>query len=186
VTETPQSTAAASVRTPWQRHVIDPIAAQLTQGITPEKIALTLSVGSALALFPIFGTTTLLCLAAGILLKLNQPIIQLVNMLCATIHFPLIVCLFRMGHLMFGVPYTHVGLGMMHHMLDTFWEDPTKFFERFGVDALHAIVAWLVIAPFWMIVTYMLSLPVLREALRRRVLVVAQTAPATPPSHPVP
>jgi len=186
VTETPQSTAAASARTPWQRHVIDPIAAQLTQGITPEKIALTLSVGSALALFPIFGTTTLLCLAAGILLKLNQPIIQLVNMLCATIHFPLIVCLFRMGHLMFGVPYTHVGLGMMHHMLDTFWEDPTKFFERFGVDALHAVVAWLVIAPFWMIVTYMLSLPVLREALRRRILVVAQTAPASPSNHPVP
>jgi hypothetical protein len=75
---------------------------------------------------------------------------------------------------------------MVHHMLDTFWEDPTKFFERFGVDALHAIVAWAVIAPFWMIAIYLLSLPVLREALRRRILVVAQTAPATPPSHPVP
>jgi uncharacterized protein (DUF2062 family) len=185
VTETPQS-AATALRTPWQRHVIDPIAAQLTQGITPEKIALTLSVGSALALFPIFGTTTLLCLAAGILLKLNQPIIQLVNMLCATIHFPLIVLLFRIGHLMFGVPYTHLGLGMMHHMLDTFWEDPTKFFERFGVDALHAIAAWLVVAPFWMIVVYLLSLPVLREALRRRVVVVEETAPASPPDHPVP
>jgi uncharacterized protein (DUF2062 family) len=186
VTETPQSTVAEAPRTPWQRHVIDPVAAQLTQGITPHKIALTLSVGSALALFPIFGTTTLLCLAAGILLKLNQPIIQLVNMLCATIHFPLIVCLFRMGHLMFGVPYTHIGLGMMHHMLDTFWEDPTKFFERFGVDALHAIAAWAVIAPFWMIVTYMLSLPVLREVLRRRIVVVADTAPSAPPDHPVP
>jgi uncharacterized protein (DUF2062 family) len=186
VTENPQPAPAGAERTPWQRHVIDPVAAQLTQGITPEKIALTLSVGSALALFPIFGTTTLLCLAAGILLKLNQPIIQLVNMLCATIHFPLIVCLFRMGHLMFGVPYTHIGLGMMHHMLDTFWEDPTKFFERFGVDALHAIAAWAVIAPFWMIVIYMLSLPVLREALRRRVVVVTQTIPAPPPDHPVP
>ena len=185
MTETPQSTGAAAARTPWQRHVIDPIAAQLTQGITPEKIALTLSVGSTLALFPIFGTTTLLCLLAGIILKLNQPIIQLVNMLCATIHFPLIVLFFRMGHLMFGVPYTHLGPGYMHHMLDTFWEDPTKFFERFGVDALHAIVAWAVVAPFWMILAYVLSLPVLREALRRRILVVAQTAAATPPDHPV-
>jgi uncharacterized protein (DUF2062 family) len=186
VTEPPQSDRVAATRTPWQRHVIDPIAAQLTQGITPEKIALTLSVGSALALFPIFGTTTLLCLLAGIVLKLNQPIIQLVNMLCATIHFPLIVCLFRMGHMMFGVPYTHLGLGMMHHMLDTFWEDPTKFFERFGVDALHAIAAWAVLAPFWMIIVYLLALPVLREALRRRVVVVAQTTPVLPPDHPIP
>ena len=47
-------------------------------------------------------------------------------MLCASIHFPVIVCLFRLGHWMFGVPYTHYGPGMLHHMLDTFWEDPTS------------------------------------------------------------
>ncbi len=186
--ETPKPDLGPPVETSWQRHVIDPIAAQLTQGITPEKIALTMAVGSALALFPIFGTTTLLCLLAGIVLKLNQAIIQLVNVLCATIHFPLIVCLFRLGHLMFGVPYTHIGLGMMHHMLDTFWEDPAKFFERFGVDALHAIAAWAVLTPFWMIIIYMLALPVVREVLRRRVaMAVAQTTTTTtPPIHPVP
>jgi|HubBroStandDraft_5_1064220.scaffolds.fasta_scaffold36084_2 uncharacterized protein (DUF2062 family) len=186
VNETPQPDIALPSRTSWQRHVIDPIAAQLTQGITPEKIALTLAVGSALALFPILGTTTLLCLLAGIVLKLNQAIIQLVNMLCATIHFPIIVLLFRLGHLMFGVPYTHIGPGMMHHMLDTFWEDPTKFFERFGVDALHAIAAWFVILPFWLIIIYLVALPVLREALRRRIVIVSQTTQTTPPIHPVP
>jgi uncharacterized protein (DUF2062 family) len=184
VNETPQPEPGLPVRTPWQRNVIDPIAAQLTQGITPEKIALTLSVGSALALFPILGTTTLLCLLAGIVLKLNQAIIQLVNMLCASIHFPLIVCMFRLGHLMFGVPYTHFGTGMVHHMLDTFWEDPTKFFERFGVDAIHAIAAWAIIFPFWVTLIYLLALPVLREALRRRVVIVSEPIP--PPSHPIP
>jgi uncharacterized protein (DUF2062 family) len=186
VNETPQPETGAPERTKWQRHVIDPIAAQLTQGITVEKIALTMAVGSALALFPIIGTTTLLCLLAGIVLKLNQAIIQLVNMLCATIHFPLIVCLFRLGHLIFGVPYTHIGIGMVHHMLDTFWEDPAKFFERFGVDALHAIAAWAVLAPIWMIIIYMLALPVVREVLRRRVAMITQTAQTPPPSHPVP
>jgi uncharacterized protein (DUF2062 family) len=186
VNEPPQPDLGPPRQSAWQRHVIDPIAAQLTQGITPEKIALTMAVGSALALFPIFGTTTLLCLLAGIMLKLNQAIIQLVNVLCATIHFPLIVCLFRLGHVMFGVPYTHIGMGMMHHMLDTFWEDPAKFFERFGVDALHAIAAWFVILPFWLIIVYMLALPVVREVLRRRVAMVAQTAPGQPPVHPVP
>jgi uncharacterized protein (DUF2062 family) len=184
VNETPQPDPGGTVRTPWQRNVIDPIAVQLTQGITPEKIALTLSVGSALALFPILGTTTLLCILAGILLKLNQAIIQLVNMLCASIHFPLIVCLFRLGHLMFGVPYTHFGPGMVHRMLDTFWEDPTRFFERFGVDALHAIAAWAIIVPFWVPLVYFTSLPVLREALRRRLVIVSEPTP--PPSHPVP
>jgi uncharacterized protein (DUF2062 family) len=166
--------------TRWQREVIDPIALLMTQGITPEKIALTLSVGSALALFPIIGTTTLLCLLAGVLLRLNQPIIQLVNMMCATIHFPVIVGLFRMGHWMYGVPSARIGTGMIHHMLDTFWEDPGRFFERFGVDALHAIVAWAVIAPVWMLVVYVVSLPVLREVLRRRIIPVAFSEPAPP------
>jgi len=186
VKETPQQDKAAASPSPWQRHVIDPIALQLTQGITTEKIALTMAVGSALALFPIFGTTTLLCLLAGIVLKLNQAIIQLVNMLCATIHFPIIVGLFRLGHLMFGVPYTHIGLGMVHHMLDTFWEDPGKFFERFGVDAVHAIAAWAVLAPVWVLMIYLIALPVVREVLRRRVVIVSQTTPTPPPAHPVP
>ena len=179
MSETPQSEGARP-RTVWQRQVIDPIAAQMTQGITPEKIALTLAIGSALALFPIIGTTTLLCLLAGVILRLNQPIIQLVNMLCASIHFPVIVCLFRMGHWLYGVPYTHYGPGMLHHMLDTFWEDPGRFFERFGVDALHAIVAWLVVAPAWVLMVYFVGLPVLREVLRRRIIPVAFSEPPAP------
>ena len=160
--------------------MIDPIALLMTQGITPEKIALTLAVGSALALFPIIGTTTLLCLLAGVLLRLNQPIIQLVIMMCATIHFPVIVGLFRMGHWMYGVPNARLGTGMIHRMLDTFWEDPGRFFERFGFDALHAVVAWAVVAPVWIVIVYVFSLPVLREVLRRRIIPVAFVQPIPP------
>jgi uncharacterized protein (DUF2062 family) len=168
VSETPKSEAAAPSRTPWQRHVIDPIAIQLTQGITPEKIALTLAVGSALALFPILGTTTILCLLAGILLRLNQPIIQIVNALCTPIHLPVIFFMVRLGSWMFNVPNTHVGIRMMNHM---FWDDPRDFFEKFGFTALHAIAAWALLAPFWMVILYIFALPVLREALRRQTLV---------------
>lgn len=160
--------------------MIDPIARQLTQGITPEKVALTLAVGSALALFPILGTTTLLCLVAGILLRLNQPIIQLVNALCTPIHLPVIYGFVRMGNWIFGVPYAHVGIRMMQHML---WDDPREFLELFGRTALHAIVAWLVIAPFWMVLIYLVALPVLREALRRQ---VAAAQGCAEPEHPVP
>jgi uncharacterized protein (DUF2062 family) len=183
VNETPQAENVAQARTSWQRHVIDPIAAQLTQGITPEKIALTLAVGSALALFPILGTTTLLCLLAGILLRLNQPIIQIVNALCTPFHLPVIYCLVRLGNWMFAVPSEHLGIRMMNHML---WDDPREFLEKFGMTALHAIAAWACIFPFWVVVTYLLALPVLREALRRRVVIVAQTNGAPPPAHPIP
>ena len=162
--------------------MIDPIAAQLTQGITPEKIALTLSVGSACALFPILGTTTLLCLVVGILLKLNQPIIQMVNALCTPLHLPVIYGLVRLGSFIFKMPYSHLRIPMMNHML---WADPADFIERFGMTALHAIVAWALVAPFWIGAVYAFALPVLREALRRQSAVEPSTQ-VPPPEHPVP
>ncbi len=163
--------------------MIDPIAVQLTQGITPEKIALPLAVGSAFALFPILGTTTILCLIVGISLRLNQPIIQIVNALCTPLHLPVIYAMIRLGNLIFNVPYSHLGIRMMNHML---WDDPREFFEKFGMTALHAIIAWAIVAPFWVITIYLIAVPVLREVHRRRVPVIAQTVQAPPPDHPVP
>ena len=159
--ENPLSDAGAAPRTAWQRHVIDPIAAQLTQGITPEKVALTLAV--------------------GILLRLNQPIIQLVNALCTPFHLPVIYFTVRLGNWLFAAPYEHVSMRMMNHML---WEDPREFFEKFGMNALHAMAAWACITPLWIPGVFMLALPVLREALRRKSVITCQ--PVEPPVHPVP
>ncbi|HMD61389.1 MAG TPA: DUF2062 domain-containing protein [Opitutaceae bacterium] len=184
MTESPNSACDGErPRTAWQRHVIDPIAAQLTQGITPEKIALTLAFGSAFALFPILGTTTILCLLVGILLRLNQPIIQIVNALCTPLHLPVIYAMVRLGNLIFHTPKSHVGIRMMEHM---FWDDPKDFFEKFGITALHAIAAWAIIAPFWILIVYLFARPVLREVLRRKAVLEPGTVRVPPPEHPVP
>ncbi|HEY1794058.1 MAG TPA: DUF2062 domain-containing protein [Opitutaceae bacterium] len=182
MSETPTLETADTGRSAWQRSVIDPIAAQLTQGITPEKIALTLAAGSSFALFPILGTTTLLCLMIGVLLKLNQPIIQIINALCTPIHIPFILVMVRFGGWLFNEKSTHMGIRMMNHML---WEDPREFLEKFGITALHAVAGWALIMPFWAILVYVVALPVLREALRRKVVIVT-SSDSTPPIHPVP
>jgi len=183
VPDSSPSPAASPPRTAWQRQVIDPIVAQLTQGITPEKIALTVAVGSAFALFPVLGTTTLLCLIVGITLRLNQPIIQIVNAVCATVHLPVIFGLVRLGNFIFGTTNTHVGIRMMNHM---FWDSPREFWDRFGLIVFHAIVAWSLCAPVWMVLAYCLAMPVLREVARRRTEAAEQTASVPPPKHPVP
>jgi hypothetical protein len=72
---------------------------------------------------------------------------------------------------------------MMNHML---WDDPREFFEKFGQTAMHAIAAWAIIFPFWVTTVFIMALPVLREVLRRRVVIIAQTTPAPPPVHPIP
>ena len=171
-----------AARTFWQRRVRDPVVLQLTQGITPEKIALTVAVGSALALFPILGTTTLLCFLVGLALRLNQPIIQLINQAFWPLHVPAIYACVRLGERIFGVRHVRISIFQMKTLL---WNEPARFFHDFGTVALHAIVAWAVLAPFAIAGIYYLALPILRGIARIKAEAAAKAA-AKPPEHPVP
>lgn len=173
----PVSAPPAPARTFWQRRVRDPIVAQLTQGITPEKIALTIAVGSALGLFPILGTTTLLCFVVGLVLRLNQPIIQLINQALWPVHIPAIFWCVRLGEKIFGEK--PVNLRLMGRLLH---QHPEQFFQQFGAAAFHAIVAWAILAPFYVAAVYYIALPITRSIQRIKVEVIA----AKPPDHPVP
>lgn len=63
----------------FHRRLIRPILDLLRQGVTPEKIALSLALGVALGVFPVLGSTTALCALAALVLRLNLPAIQIVN-----------------------------------------------------------------------------------------------------------
>lgn len=169
--------AASSVppRTFWQRRVRDPLVAQLTQGITPHKLALTLAVGSALALFPLLGTTTALCFVAAATLRLNQPIIQLLNQALWPVHLPAIYFCIRFGELLFGIDHPP---GNLHHMSVLLWTKPGQFFHDFGALTLHTVAAWALLAPAFIVVVYFSSLPLMRGIAR------AKARSASPPGQP--
>lgn len=185
----PVTPSAEPRRTFWQRRVRDPIVAQLTQGITPEKIALTIAIGSACALFPVLGTTTLLCFLAALSLRLNQPIIQLINQALWPLHVPVIVLCVRIGEAMFGVPHQQHFVREMRLFWSepspSFWEHLRGFFYHFGPTAWHAIVAWAVMAPAYVIAVYLITCPIMRSVARIRAEAAAQRA-VIPPDHPVP
>lgn len=169
----PDPAPTPSPRNLWQRRVLDPVVAQLMQGITPEKIALTLAVGSTMAMFPILGTTTGLCLVIGIFLKLNQPIIQVVNYACTPVHLVFIPLAFKWGERLFGVAHSRMEFRAMRQLLV---EHPLQFLHDFWLAALHACVVWAVFAPFWLAAVYYSSLPLLREATRVRAEAAAAKA----------
>jgi uncharacterized protein (DUF2062 family) len=54
-------------RGPFYRRVVDPILRLMTQGITPEKIALSLAFGIVLGVFPMLGSTAILCVVAALI-----------------------------------------------------------------------------------------------------------------------
>ncbi len=57
----------------WRRRIVAPVIAQLKQGATPEKLALTVALGFILGVFPILGSATLLCGLVAWALRLNSP-----------------------------------------------------------------------------------------------------------------
>ena len=85
-----------------RRRIISPIIEQLKQGNNPDQIALSLAVGITLACFPVIGVTTLFCLMAGVIFKLNHPTLQLANHSSALLQLALIIPFCRLGERLLG------------------------------------------------------------------------------------
>lgn len=156
-----KSAAAPERASLWQRRVVAPIVAQLKQGITPRKIALTLALGGTLGIFPILGACTLLCAVAGVWLRLNQPIIQLVNYLVYPVQIALLIPFYRAGERLFGaepVPILNVA-----DLVARFGAGPWQFLLDYGRVGLYGIVVWMLVAPALAALTYLLLKPILES-----------------------
>ena len=152
----------------WRRRLLDPLVQQLTQGTTPSKLALALAVGVVICVNPFLGTTTGACLAAGALLRLNQPILQIANVLTAPLQLLLIVPWVRIGERLYGAPPIPINPTVL---LQQFRAGPGPFLQRFGLAGVHAATAWILAAPFLGAALYF-SLRPLLTALGQRVAAV--------------
>ncbi len=144
-----------------RRHLVGPFLALLKQGITPEKVALSIALGVVCGLFPIMGATTLLCVAAASAMRLNQVAIQVVNYLMSPLQVGGILLFVRLGEWLVGaepVPFSPAELAR------SFRAHPGAFFSRFGWTGVHGILGWSVVAPFVALALYAAVIPLLRRA----------------------
>lgn len=146
--------------------IVDPIVEQLTRGLSPERIAMTIAVGLFLAIIPVWGVTTILCFLAAWALRLNHPIIQLVNWSFAVLQLLLIIPFIRIGEAIFRAPRMTRSLEDLVAMVKT---DPAGAIEKLAETLGHAVVAWLIAAPFLIAGVYFATRPLLRRLARRAV-----------------
>lgn len=172
---------APSPRGFWQRRIKEPIVTQLTQGVTPDKLALTLAVGVACGLFPCLGTW-ILCFTAAILLRLNQPIIQIVNQLLWPVHVLLAIPFYLwMGKVVFNRSHHFHELIRVFGAEENFWEGlkrlfDVEFWHHFGTTIFCASVVWLVSVPFIVAGIYYPVRPMLRKLAALRQAKLARKA----------
>jgi len=143
-----------------QKRLAQPILQLLTQGITPEKIALSLAFGIMLGVFPMLGTTSLLCLLVALVFRLNVPALQLVNIFMYPAWLALVVPFIRAGERLFGAP----PLAMTRaQMLALAHSDFLHSVGVLGLSALRAAAAWLLVGPVGIVALYWILVPVIRR-----------------------
>ncbi len=159
-----------------RRRLVAPVTALLAQGLSPDRVALTLAIGIALAAFPIIGMTTFLCTVFALALKLNMPLIQAVNYLGAPLQLACLVPFVRLGARIFGG-----GEGArftLPQMISLVSHEPRRAFEVLWLSGLRAVGAWALVAPFAVAALYLVLRPILEKAARR--LARAPRAPSAP------
>ena len=162
----------------WRRRLLDPVVALLTQGVTPDKVAATLAVGTACAMFPFLGTTALLCLGVGLWLRMNQPILQTLNQLLGPLHLVMILAYVRLGEWIWRAPVED--RFSIIEVITAFAELTFRdFLARFGQAGLHALTAWALTTPLLIAALYYGLRPVLRRAARLRPRIRPAAATAT-------
>ena len=149
----------------FRRRIARPIVELMRQGVTPEKMAMSLALGAALGVFPVLGTTTALCALAAFIWRLNLPAIQIVNYFVYPLQIALLIPFFRLGEKLFGAP--HLPLSSLR-----FWEWCTLASgarrDFLWTTIWHAAVAWCLIAPIFVALAYVILVALLRGIARKQ------------------
>ena len=153
--------------------MIRPLLDLLRQGVTPEKIALSIALGTVIGVCPALGWTTAMCAIAAVALKLNLPAIQIVNYFMYPAQIALLLPFFRLGEKLFRAPHFPVSVPQIYALLHA---SAWNAIKQLWTTMWHAIVAWGLIAPVIVGLVYVILTPVLRRMLHQQVTPTAKAA----------
>ena len=143
-----------------RRRIAIPILDLLRQGLTPEKIALSIALGITLGVTPVLGSTSILCFLAAVVFRLNMPAIQLVNYFVYPLQFALLIPFIRMGEWIFAARPASLSVARIVNLIRA---DVWSAIATLWTATLHALVAWLAIGSLASLVIYLLLAPALRK-----------------------
>lgn len=147
----------------FRRRIARPILDSLRQGVTPEKLALSIALGAALGVFPLPGTTTALCALAALLFRLNLPAIQIVNYSVYPAQLALLLPFFRLGKWLFRAPHLPLSATQLIAMMRaSYWGS----LHTLWITAWHGVVAWCLLGLAFVPLGYVILLHLLRRMLR--------------------
>ena len=155
---------------PVMRHIsihqaaVERLRLCVVQGISPRRLAFTLSIGFVLGCIPVVGIPTGLCVLVALALRLNQPAIQAANYAAMPFQVALIVPFARLGSKLTPSGWrpalnlsTLVSV-LVHEPLRVVSRSSGHLLGQLGLFAAQAVLAWLLLAiPVGVVMTLMLT-----------------------------
>lgn len=135
-----------------------------TYGLTPFQLALTISFGVTLGLFPFIGLTSVLCFIFAFIFRLNIIVIQLINWLVAPLQLITLVPFYQLGK------YFSINL-FKTEVFRIEFSIQNAFLQKILMllnSQISAILGWIVICVPIGLVVYVLSLFAYKQFLAKR------------------
>ena len=140
--------------------VKDTLLTLAREGLSREKLTLCVALGVVLSVFPVFGTTTLLCAIAALVLRLNLPLIQLVNYAAYPLQLLLLLPFYAAGSWLFGgnLPI-ETGSQLTASLPHDLWSGAGQLWDL----VLYAVFVWLLVSAPLVLLLYGLLKPVVEK-----------------------
>ncbi len=149
----------------WQRRIRGPVIHLLRQGLTPEKLALTIALGIVLGTIPVLGSTSIACAGVAAVLGLNQAVIQGVNYLVYPLQLSLLIPFLRLGSILFGDNSFRLGLTEIKTMAQA---GMLSAIATLWTATVHALSVWAILAIPSATILYFALCPILKLAAQRQ------------------
>lgn len=139
--------------------------------MSSKKLSLCIALGAVLGIFPVLGTTTVLCAAAAFALRLNPALIQAVNYGVYPLQLILLPFFYGAGTRLFhNQSERYSGKILAETMQYDMWGSLTAFLD----STLAAVSFWMLAGPLLVLLIY----SIMKSAIRR-----LMPGPHSPPIH---
>lgn len=126
-----------------KKRLIEPLIGFLKQGVSPSQLALAVSLGIVIATVPVFGTTTILCLVAIWLFKINPAVILLTNQFAYPLQFVLYFPIIRLGEWAFNQTPLPLSFTRIYEL---FLKDWSSAISTLWWSTVFGVLVWLPLA----------------------------------------
>ena len=139
------------------------------EGLTPEKIAFSLTIGILSGLFPVIGLTTVISIVLTLLFRQNLLIVQSVQWLLALVQVLLIIPFMRFGAFLLKHDVVHI---TMKQINDAFQPGVVSGLKTVGLFHLYGIFTWILLAIPAGIIFYYSFLAVFQKRIRSQEILI--------------